>query len=202
MTRRAAALLALALAWPAAQAASAGADAALDRRVAALRSLSPPAQAARPVATLTRAGTKGGVACPDWRARLGPAALRARTLQAVRDASLRFGVDPALLRSVIRHESAGRVDAVSHKGAIGLMQLMPRTARALGVDCPFDPRENVIGGARYLRRLHDRLGSWDLAVAGYHAGPARAASGRLPAETRAYVARVLGTWRGRQETGR
>jgi soluble lytic murein transglycosylase-like protein len=74
------------------------------------------------------------------------------------------------------------------------MQLMPATARELGVVCPFDPRQNVLGGARYLRRLRDRLGTWPRALAGYHAGPSRVERGRIPAETRRYVRRVMESW--------
>jgi soluble lytic murein transglycosylase-like protein len=95
---------------------------------------------------------------------------------------------------VIRHESAWDPDAVSHAGAMGLMQLMPGTAEDLGVVCPFDPRENVLGGTRYLRELRDLLGSWTRAVAAYHAGPARVALGEIPDETRRYVRRVIGSW--------
>jgi soluble lytic murein transglycosylase-like protein len=125
---------------------------------------------------------------------------QSRTSRAIRDASIRFGVDPRLIRSVIRHESDYDANVVSHKGAMGLMQLMPRTARALGATCPFDPRENVMAGTRYLRRLRDRFGSWSLAVAAYHAGPTRVEENRIPEETRRYVRRVLGTWRPRGYT--
>ena len=114
--------------------------------------------------------------------------------RAVRDASLRWGVDAALIRAVIRHESAGEIWALSSKGAQGLMQLMPGTARELGVRCPFDPRENILGGTRYLRELRDRLGSWRRALAGYHAGPTRVLEERIPRVTRAYVERVLRSW--------
>ena len=81
---------------------------------------------------------------------------------------------------------------------MGLMQLMPATASALGVACPFDPRENVLGGSRYLRRLHDRFGSWKRAIAAYHAGPTRVERGRIPGVTRRYVKRVLRGWRAAQ----
>ncbi len=163
-------------------------DEALGRRLAALRALEPRETApdVRPTVAAP---------CPPhpwWAA--SDYGLRTRTRQAVRDASLRYGVDPALLRSVIRVESAGRHDAVSHAGAQGLMQLMPATARQLGVVCVFDPRENVLAGTRYLRRLYDRLGSWPRALAGYHAGPGAVRHERVPAETRAYVARVLALW--------
>ena len=103
-------------------------------------------------------------------------------------------LDPRLIRSVIRHESNFDPKAVSSQGAMGLMQLMPGTARELGVTCAFDPRQNVLGGSRYLRRMRDELGSWPRALAAYHAGPTRVRSGRLPGETRRYVARVLTSW--------
>jgi soluble lytic murein transglycosylase-like protein len=118
-----------------------------------------------------------------------------RVTVAVRDASARFGLDPRLIRSVIRHESAYNTRALSHAGAMGLMQLMPTTARSLGVLCPYDARENILAGARYLRAMYDRFGEWPRAVAAYHAGPTRVAAGRVPAETHLYVRRVMRTWR-------
>lgn len=173
---------------------SARGDEAIARRLVALRSLTTPGLAppVRPVVARPR----GTEACPPrpWWSH-SDYALESRTRSAVRDAALLYSLDPALLRSVIRHESAGNPEAVSHKGALGLMQLMPGTARELGVVCPFDPRENVLGGARYLRRLNDRLGTWPRTVAAYHAGPDRVERGSVPAETRRYVARVMGSWR-------
>lgn len=81
-------------------------------------------------------------------------------------------LDPALLHAVARQESGYRVRAVSPAGAIGVMQLMPATARALGVD-PWDARQNVHGGAAYLRAMLDRFGGvLPLALAAYNAGPA------------------------------
>ena len=151
-------------------ASSAAADEAIARRLGALKSLVSPA-APRPV---SGAQVPAHPACGTgvwWR--LTDYGVRSRTESAVRDASLRFGIDPDLIRAVIRHESAYDVHAVSSKGAMGLMQLMPETARRMGVVCPFDPRENVLGGARYLRRLRDRLGSWPRSLAAYHAGPRR-----------------------------
>lgn len=103
------------------------------------------------------------------------------------------GLDRNLLRSVIHAESNFHPRAVSAKGALGLMQLMPATARTLTVKNPFDPSENVQAGARYLKQLLDRFGSLDLALAAYNAGPARVELYRgVPpyAETRAYIARV------------
>jgi len=168
-----------------------GADPAIGRRLAALRALVAPAPAS------LRAGRAAPFSEPcatgaGWR-RI-PGGLRAQTLAAVHDASLRFGVDAALIRSVIREESAGNPDAVSSAGAMGLMQLMPGTAAELGVVCAFDPRENVMAGTRYLRRMRDRLGSWRFALAGYHAGPGAVEGGRLSATTHRYVERVLRRW--------
>jgi soluble lytic murein transglycosylase-like protein len=123
--------------------------------------------------------------------------VRSRIDTAVRDASLRYRTDRRLIESVIRVESNYDVDAVSNKGAMGLMQLMPGTARELGVICAFEPRSNVLAGTRYLRRLRDRLGSWPRALAGYHAGPRRVESGRIPAITHRYVENVMRRWKPR-----
>jgi len=174
-------------------AADASADAEIQRKIAALRSLTPGARAPQASAEPVRAG-----ACSADRARrLDPAHTTVVTMRAIRDASLRYGVSATLIRSVIRHESAGDPAAVSHKGAMGLMQLMPATARSLGVRCAFDPRENVMGGTRYLREMRDRFGSWRAALAAYNAGPTRVEAGRgLPLETRSYVENVLRSWLG------
>ena len=171
----------------------AAADEAMARRLGALRSLVDP-HAAQPAAA--SAPSPAAAACPAgiwWRTT--DYGVRSRIDTAVRDASVRFVVDARLIRSVIEQESNYQIDAVSHKGAMGLMQLMPETARELGVVCPFDPRENILGGTRYLRRLRDRFGSWSEAVAAYHAGPRRVASRRIPGITRRYVRRVIGGWR-------
>jgi soluble lytic murein transglycosylase-like protein len=108
-----------------------------------------------------------------------------------------FGVHPALVRSVIAAESAGDARAVSHKGAIGLMQLMPGTAAELRVD-PWQPDQNILGGLRYLRQMLERYqGRPDqvlLALAAYNAGPGAVDRHHgLPpySETRDYVRRVL-----------
>jgi len=98
-----------------------------------------------------------------------------------------------LFLALINAESGFDANAVSPKGAIGLTQLMPATAKSLGVD-PYDPKENLSGGARYLRQQYDRFGSWPLALAAYNAGPTRVARlGRIPniPETKAFVARVM-----------
>ncbi len=110
-------------------------------------------------------------------------------------ASAKYGVPQALVRAVVAVESAFKPDAVSHAGALGLMQLMPDTAADLGVKDPFDPEQNVMGGTRYLAFLLKHFGDEELAVAAYNAGPARVArEGAVPdiPETRAYVQSVLG----------
>jgi soluble lytic murein transglycosylase-like protein len=117
---------------------------------------------------------------------------------AIEDAARMHGVDPRLVAAVARRESAWRADVVSEKGAIGIMQLMPETARYLGVNNAFDARENIFGGARYLRTLLDTFnGDLDLALAAYNAGPGAVAKYRgVPPyrETRAYVAAVRATY--------
>ena len=115
----------------------------------------------------------------------------------IAEASRRFGVPPHWIRAVMQAESAGDPSAVSEAGAMGLMQVMPetwdelRTAHGLGDD-PFDPRDNVLAGAAYLRAMYDRFGSPGF-LAAYNAGPERyaehLATGRpLPRETRDYIA--------------
>lgn len=105
-----------------------------------------------------------------------------------------YGLDPDFLTAVARTESGLNPRAVSPAGAIGLMQLMPATARGLGVD-PWDPKQNIIGGARHLRALLDRFdGRIDLALAAYNAGAGSVTRyGGVPpyAETRTYVGRNL-----------
>jgi len=122
----------------------------------------------------------------------------------IREISSRHGVDPLLVESVIRAESAFNPTAVSRTGARGLMQLMPKTAVMLGVRDSFNPRENIEGGVRHLRYLLDRYpGNVSLAVAAYNAGEGAVDSHRgIPpyAETQQYVQRVLQTdaaWSGR-----
>ncbi len=112
----------------------------------------------------------------------------------VRDAAARHQVDPALVKAVISTESGWNPQAVSRKGAVGLMQLIPGTAQRFGVGNPFDPAQNVEGGTTYLKALLDRYdGDLTKTLAAYNAGEhAVDASRGVPAypETRRYVQKV------------
>lgn len=114
--------------------------------------------------------------------------------QLIRDQAQRHRIDPLLVKAVILTESANRRWATSPKGALGLMQLMPDTARRFGVTDPYDPAQNIAGGARYLRWLLDNFnGNVTLALAGYNAGEGKVARyGGIPPyrETQNYVRAV------------
>jgi len=127
----------------------------------------------------------------------------------IAEAAQRFGIPAAWIRAVMRVESANDMRAISPKGAMGLMQIMPatwadlRARHRLGSD-PYDPRDNILAGAAYLRELHDRYGSPGF-LAAYNAGPGRyeehLAGRPLPAETRAYVATLAPQIGGGEITG-
>ncbi len=122
-------------------------------------------------------------------------AYRGPYLILARIAARRHGVPEDMFLNLVQQESGWNPRAVSHKGAIGLAQLMPQTARALGVN-PRDPAENLDGGARYLRRQYDRFHTWRLALAAYNAGPGAVDRyGGVPPyrETRNYLRRILGS---------
>ncbi|MDR1732630.1 MAG: lytic transglycosylase domain-containing protein [Synergistaceae bacterium] len=105
----------------------------------------------------------------------------------------KYRLDEELIRAVIQVESGWKSDAVSIKGAQGLMQLMPRTASMLGVEDSFDPEQNIEGGVKYLSDLTDKYeGDIEKALAAYNAGPTRVDSGgKLSAETERYVKNVM-----------
>jgi soluble lytic murein transglycosylase-like protein len=122
---------------------------------------------------------------PTGEAEIAPLIAAAATAQQLK---------PALLRAVIRQESAFRPCAVSAKGAMGLMQLMPETVEQFQVADAFDPAENVHAGAKYLKQLMERFkGDLKLALAAYNAGPARVEGTAVPAipETQTYVQQIL-----------
>lgn len=118
-----------------------------------------------------------------------------RLLPMIDFAAGRHGLPGRLLQSVIRRESAGRPCAVSTAGALGLMQLMPETAKTFGVADPFDPQQNIDGGTRFLKEMLVRYGGdLSLALGAYNAGPVAVDRyGGIPpfAETRSYVGNVL-----------
>ncbi|MBW1909415.1 MAG: transglycosylase SLT domain-containing protein [Deltaproteobacteria bacterium] len=117
----------------------------------------------------------------------------------IKQASRRFGIEPSLIKAVIKAESDFDHRAVSHKGAQGLMQLMPNTAEAMDVDNPFNPEENIFGGTQYLSVLLKRFNNNKrLALAAYNAGPEKVESYRgVPPykETRTFVKKVFHYYR-------
>lgn len=122
----------------------------------------------------------------------------------ISDEASRRSLDPVLIESIIRQESGFQPDAVSATGAVGLMQLMPETAQALGVADSYDPKQNVAGGSEYLAwQLRDFGGDLSLALAAYNAGPAAVRRwGGVPpySETTNYVQSVLEDYRHKLQT--
>lgn len=117
----------------------------------------------------------------------------------IQRAASRYEMDPLLIKAVIKAESNFDCQAVSSKGAKGLMQLMPDTAADLNVWDPFDPQENIFGGTNYLRQMMARFGgNLRLALAAYNAGPGRVEAAQgipLIPETQQYVAKVIQHYR-------
>jgi soluble lytic murein transglycosylase-like protein len=155
-----------------------------------------PTRAAPDVSTAPPGRTEATSEAPPKRP--GPAATDSSPEdieEIIRETAQRYGLEVDLLTAVIAVESGYRVDAVSSKGAQGLMQLMPGTARELAVTDPFDPRQNIDAGARYLRRLLDaNENQYWKALAAYNAGSGRVAryNGIPPyRETIRYIRRVL-----------
>lgn len=120
----------------------------------------------------------------------------------VNEKAAKYELDPSLVHAVIKAESNGNQYAVSRKGAMGLMQLMPLTAHELQVGNPFDPEDNIEGGTKYLKFLLGKFnGDLTLALAAYNAGPARVEqAGSVPkiSETRQYIKKVLAFYKGSQ----
>ncbi len=141
----------------------------------------------RPPSTKASVST---MSVPDYRGRYkGP------YLQVARDAARKHGIPEDLFLRLVQQESGWKIKAKSHKGAIGLAQLMPGTAANLGVN-PHDPKQNLDGGAKYLRQMYDRYDSWRLALAAYNAGPGAVDKyGGVPPyrETKRYVRKIWGS---------
>ena len=128
-------------------------------------------------------------AVPSFRGRY-----RGEYLAVAKAAAAKYAVPEDLFLRLVQQESGWNPNAKSNKGATGLAQLMPGTAARLGVDID-DPRQNLEGGARYLRMMYDKFGTWRLALAAYNAGPGAVEKhGGIPpyAETKNYVAVILG----------
>jgi soluble lytic murein transglycosylase-like protein len=145
-----------------------------------------------------QSGANGALASAE----LGAASFeRGELRRLIHEVSTEHGVDPKLIEALVRVESDFDPKAVSRKGAMGLMQLMPETAKRLNVDDPFDPADNVRGGVREFSRLVSRYsGNLQLALAAYNAGEGAVSKYRgVPpyAETRSYVSRILSLYTGR-----
>ncbi len=141
------------------------------------------------VITPSKWGTDDGVS-PKFRGRY-----KGVYLPMAQDAARRNGVPVDLFLRLVQQESAWNPKALSNKGAIGLAQLMPFTARKLGVNA-HDPYQNLEGGARYLKQMYQKFGSWRLALAAYNAGPGAVEKHKgVPPyrETRNYVRKIWGS---------
>ncbi|MGB9637879.1 MAG: lytic transglycosylase domain-containing protein [bacterium] len=118
-------------------------------------------------------------------------------MDAVEEASRKYGVDKELILAIIKQESNFDPKAVSYVGACGLMQLMPETAKELGVTDPFDIKQNIMGGTKYIRQLLDQFKDIKLAIAAYNAGPGNVMKyNSIPpfSETQNYIAKVLNNY--------
>ncbi len=122
----------------------------------------------------------------------------------IREKSRKYNIEPSIIKAVITAESNWNPRAISQKGAIGLMQLMPSTARDMQITNPYDPEQNIEAGTKYLRFLLNRFdGDITLALAAYNAGPGKVErSGGIPpiTETKKYVKKVISISKGKSHT--
>jgi len=142
---------------------------------------------------LTPKGKKGGVVTEAAAPRYS-GSYKGQYLEVAKTLARKHGVPEDLFLRLVQQESGWNPGAVSVKGATGLAQLMPTTASKLGVDIS-DPHQNLEGGARYLKMMYDKFGTWNLALAAYNAGPGAVEKhGGIPpyAETKNYVKAILG----------
>lgn len=154
----------------------------------------PPARPAAPIKLIEVEKTPAGLVTTTSQFRLGEMPREDAYDAVIKEASRRYGLSVALIRAIIHTESAFDPMAVSRAGAQGLMQLMPALSRDLGVKDPFDPRQNIMAGTRYMSALlAEHNGNLALALASYNAGPGNVEKYRgIPPfkETRHYVERI------------
>lgn len=128
----------------------------------------------------------------------GSVSLYERYRKLISKTAFNYNIDPSLITAIISAESSFNAKAVSKKGALGLMQLMPETAKAMGVRNPFNPEENIEAGVRYLKYLYNRFGDLELALAAYNAGPSHVEKhGTVPPikETKNYIKKIFSLYR-------
>ena len=177
-------------------------------RIAKIRILQGEVSAGTLLTSLKQEANKIGMQLPDWlnsalpkkglkcNPRLQQDCNSKKFDPIIQKAAGSYGLPFALIKAVIRAESAFIKDAKSNKGAQGLMQLMPATADELDVQNAFDPRANILGGSRLIRRYLDKYGSLKKTLIAYNAGPGWVGRRRgIPRETRIYIARVIKFYR-------